>query len=90
MSYIKLDESSMLPNLTVIVVYGLYIINNNKVSVYSLSFFLLFILDWNGLKYLLSTVVNNCTNKTVFLFFWRINDRSRIIYILKIEFVLDN
>lgn len=90
MSYIKLDESSMLPNLTVIVVYGLYIINNNKVSVYSLSFFLLFVLDWNGLKYLLSTVVNNCTNKTVFLFFWRINDRSRIIYILKIEFVLDN
>lgn len=80
----------MLPNLTVIVVYGLYIINNNKVSVYSLSFFLLFVLDWNGLKYLLSTVVNNCTNKTVFLFFWRINDRSRIIYILKIEFVLDN
>lgn len=90
MSYIKLDESSMLPNLTVIVVYGLYIINNNKVSVYSLSFFLLFVLDWNGLKYLLSAVVNNYTNKTVFLFFWRINDRSRIIYILKIEFVLDN
>lgn len=90
MSYIKLDESSMLPNLTVIVVYGLYIINNNKVSVYSLSFFLLFVLDWNGLKYLLSAVVNNCTNKIVFLFFWRINDRSRIIYILKIEFVLDN
>lgn len=90
MSYIKLDESSMLPNLTVIVVYGLYIINNNKVSVYSLSFFLLFVLDWNGLKYLLSAVVNNCTNKTVFLFFWRMNDRSRIIYILKIEFVLDN
>lgn len=80
----------MLPNLTVIVVYGLYIINNNKVSVYSLSFFLLFVLDWNGLKYLLSAVVNNCTNKIVFLFFWRINDRSRIIYILKIEFVLDN
>lgn len=48
MSYIKLDESSMLPNLTVIVVYGLYIINNNKVSVYSLSFFLLFVLDWTG------------------------------------------
>lgn len=34
----------MLPNLTVIVVYGLYIINNNKVSVYSLSSKVFFII----------------------------------------------
>lgn len=44
MSYIKLDESSMLPNLTVIVVYGLYIINNNKVFTRYRFFYYLYLI----------------------------------------------